>query len=58
MRSSSHTVTSSAYSQRAGSDFPPPKGGGSGDPATLGILGHERNGRVIRMWNAPGALAG
>ncbi|WP_242344151.1 histidine phosphatase family protein [Anaeromyxobacter terrae] len=25
------------------------------DPATLGILGHERAARVIRMWNAPAA---
>jgi broad specificity phosphatase PhoE len=23
------------------------------DPATLGILGHERAARVVRMWNAP-----
>jgi broad specificity phosphatase PhoE len=26
------------------------------DPATLGILGHERAARVIRMWNAPALL--
>jgi broad specificity phosphatase PhoE len=25
------------------------------DPATIGILGHERAARVVRMWNAPAA---
>jgi probable phosphoglycerate mutase len=27
------------------------------DPATIGILGHERAARVVRMWNAPAAPA-
>ena len=27
------------------------------DPATLGILGHERAARVIQMWNAPAVPA-